>query len=653
MKTTLIERRVGTKEKAPKCVALKAGPLTVDFVAGNLRAIRYEGHEVLRAIAYVVRNSDWGTYNPEISDCLIRKDVKSFTVTYRARCVSADSSQTLDYQARITGDAQGNLAFEVLAEPLTPFRTARCGFAVLHPIAGVAGQPAIVEHVDGSQEQTAFPYLISPAQPFKDIRSIHHQVTPLITARCCMNGDVFEMEDQRNWSDASYKTYVRPLSLPWPYLMEQGVVNRQSVELSIKRNQGSTTEPSARQGDREKGPVAINIAGPEGIFPGIGVSIHPNLIQEALAHPSLLKNLRPQLLLFHFDPAAGHGETELRGFADIAKGVPATDKTESVLELVLPAKGSVHDELAGVAEMMAAAGLRLTGILVSPAVDRKSTLPGSAWPPCPPLSEIYQATRKAFPGVAIGGGTLSYFTELNRKRPPVELLDFVSHCVCPIVHAADDLSVMESLEALPHIVRSARAIIGNEKAYWIGPSTIGMRHNPYGARVMENPANSRVTMTDCDPRQTSLFAAAWMIGFVAGTAEAALQTLTVGSVTGSLGLAHAHVSEQLQLYPAFYAASGLAELGGNARCKCHSSHPGRVAAISGVDREGRQVAWLANLTGQRQDVVVQGDQPIYSVFLFDEQSLSKRGSEPWREWSSSDSIQLLPYAIACLRFVAS
>ena len=538
MKTTLVERRVGTKEKAPKCAALKAGPLTVDFVAGNLRAIRYQGHEVLRAIAYVVRNSDWGTYTPEISDCLIRKHGKSFTVTYRARCVSADSSQMLDYQARITGDAQGNLAFEVLAEPMTPFRTARCGFAVLHPIAGVAGQPAIVEHVDGSREQAVFPELISPAQPFKDIRAIHHQVTPLIAARCCMNGDVFEMEDQRNWSDASYKTYVRPLSLPWPYVMEQGVLNRQSVELSISSSQGSTAEPSARQ--RDRGLVRINIAGPEGTFPGIGVSIHPDLIQEALAHPSLLNSLRPQLLLLHYDPAAGHGESDLRGFADIAKGVPASDKTESVLELVLPAKESVQGELAGVAEMVAASGLRLTGILVSPAVDRQSTLPGSTWPPCPPLSEIYHATRRAFPDLAIGGGTLSYFTELNRKRPPVELLDFVSHCTCPIVHAADDLSVMESLEALPHIVRSARAIIGNEKAYWIGPSTIGMRHNPYGARVMENPANGRVTMTDCDPRQTSLFAAAWMIGLVAGTAEAAIQMLTVGSLTGRLGLARAH-----------------------------------------------------------------------------------------------------------------
>ena len=358
----------------------------------------------------------------------------------------------------------------MLAEPLTAFLTARCGFAVLHPIDGVAGQRAIIEHVDGSQEEATFPELILPAQPFKNIRAIHHWVTPVITARCRLNGDVFEMEDQRNWSDASYKTYVRPLALPWPYVMEQGVINRQSVELDIKRSEGSSPQPANRQAGNDKAPVRVTVGDLEGTFPGIGVSIHPDLIPEALAHPALLNSLRPQLLLFHFDPTVGHGASHLRGFADIARRVPAVDKTESVLELVLPAERSVRDELFGVAEMAAAAGLTLAGVLVSPAVDRKSTLPGGTWPPCPPLAEVYQAAREAFPGIAIGGGTLSYFTELNRKRPPVELLDFVSHCTCPIVHAADDLSVMESLEALPHIARSTRAIIGQNK---------GLPHRPF------------------------------------------------------------------------------------------------------------------------------------------------------------------------------
>jgi D-apionolactonase len=655
MKTSLLERRVGTREKAPKSVTLRAGELTVEFVAGGLRTLRYEGHEVLRAVAYVVRDSSWGTYNPEITECSIDQSEGSFAVTYRGRCASADPNQALTYQASITGNAQGKLVFDVLAEPLTPFLTARCGFAVLHPIDGVAGREVIVEHADGSQEQSTFPEFIVPAQPFKDIRALQHWVTPGITARCCMNGDVFEMEDQRNWSDASYKTYVRPLSLPWPYVMEQGIANRQSVEVDIKRVPGSPPKPVRRKAGMRKAPAQVAVGEPQGAFPGIGVSIHPDQIAEALDHPTLLSDLHAKQLLFHFDPTAGHGPGHLRGFAEIARYVPATGNPEFVLELVLPAERDVREELLGVAEMVAAAGLNLAGVLVSPAVDRKSTLPGGSWPACPPLAEIYQAARLAFPGAAIGGGTLSYFTELNRKRPSVELLDFVSHCTCPIVHAADDLSVMESLEAMPHIVRSTRAIIGEHKAYRIGPSTIGMRHNPYGARVTANPANRRVTMTDSDPRQASLFAAAWMVGYVAATAEAALQTLTVGNLTGRLGLARADASGELVRHPAFYAARGLAELCGNLRYQCHSSLPGSLAAVAGVDREGRRVLWLANLTGQKQEAVLEGNQQLHSVLLLDEQGFTGHGADPWRERepASAQPVQLLPYAVACLKFIAS
>jgi hypothetical protein len=312
----------------------------------------------------------------------------------------------------------------------------------------------------------------------------------------------------------------------------------------------------------------------------------------------------------------------------------------------------VHDELFGVAEMVAASGLRLSGILVSPAVDRQATLPGAPWPACPALSEIYQAAREAFPGLTIGGGSLSYFTELNRKRPPVELLDFVSHTTCPIIHAADDISVMESLEALPHIVRSTRAFIGRDKGYNIGPSTIGMRHNPYGARVTENPKNKRVTMTDRDPRQSSLFAAAWMIGYVAATAEARLQSLTVGSLTDRLGLASAPVGGELVPHPAFYAAQGLAKMSGNKRYRCSSSRSGCVTAVAGVDREGCPLVWLANLTGQKQEAVLEWGGHATSVQLLDEESLSRGEAEPWRQWKNAESIQLLPYALACVRFVS-
>ena len=54
------------------------------------------------------------------------------------------------------------------------------------------------------------------------------------------------------------------------------------------------------------------------------------------------------------------------------------------------------------------------------------------------------------------------------------------------VHAADDLSVMETLSVYPSVIASARTLCP-EKPIWLGPCTIGMRHNPYGAAVADNP----------------------------------------------------------------------------------------------------------------------------------------------------------------------
>ena len=50
-----------------------------------------------------------------------------------------------------------------------------------------------------------------------NMRAITHEFAPGAKVDCRMEGDVYEMEDQRNWMDASYKTYVRPLAEPWPY----------------------------------------------------------------------------------------------------------------------------------------------------------------------------------------------------------------------------------------------------------------------------------------------------------------------------------------------------------------------------------------------------------------------------------------------------
>src|SRR3546814_2953972 len=134
----------------------------------------------------------------------------------------------------------------------------------------------------------------------------------------------------------------------------------------------------------------------------------------------------------------------MQALADVVEGLPQ----RRTLEYVIAATGDLDAELRAVVDQVNRAGLHIDAVAIYPAPDLQSTPPGSAWPACPPLADVYAAARRAFPGLPLGGGMFGYFTELNRKRPPLDALDFLSHATCPIVHAADDLSVMQSLEAI-------------------------------------------------------------------------------------------------------------------------------------------------------------------------------------------------------------
>ncbi|RUX50508.1 hypothetical protein EN994_17895, partial [Mesorhizobium sp. M7A.F.Ca.CA.002.09.1.1] len=316
-------------------------------------------------------------------------------------------------------------------------------------------------------------------------------------------------------------------------------------------------------------------------------------VETALANLSTLAALGPQQLLFHHDPTRGHGLDALRAFARLATAYAA----ETTLECVVACAGDLDAELSGVADLVRRAGLKLSAIAVSPSVDRQSTPPGSAWPECPPLDDIYAAARRAFPDIRLGGGMFSYFTELNRKRVPADQLDFVTHCTCPIVHAADDLSVMQSLEALPFITQSARAIFG-AKPYRIGPSTIAMRQNPYGGATKPNPGGQRIAMADSDPRHAGQFAAAWTVGYAARVAAAGLEQLTLSSFTGPFGVlaSSGEPVAEGSPRPLFRAIKGLCELAGLAHVAAGTSDETKVLALAGRSASGDTVVWLANLT---------------------------------------------------------
>jgi hypothetical protein len=166
-----------------------------------------------------------------------------------------------------------------------------------------------------------------------------------------------------------------------------------------------------------------------------------------------------------------------------------------------------------------------------------------------------------------------------------------------LVHAADDRSVMESLQSLPSVAASVRAIAAG-KPYVVGPSAIGLRDNPYGPSPLPNPDGVRRAMSGADPRQRGLFNAAWSLGYVARFAVGGASRVALSAPVGAFGIADGDVP-----YPVFSVIQGCAVLRGatvhGSATTCEEAVLALLAAFP-----DRWELWIANLTAEAREVLL-------------------------------------------------
>ena len=594
----------GTEQEAPEARTISAGALTATLEAGKLRWIRYGGVEALRGLAFVVRGAGWETRAPQIANLEIEESDGGFRVGYDGRIESSDG--VLGFRADIVAESERNLVFTVEFEPETEFRTSRTGFVVLHPVEGVAGEACTITHSDGTVEETAFPSLISPFQPFYDIAAMRHRVSPGVWLTCAFEGaDPWETEDQRNWTDASYKTYYRPLALPFPYTLAAGERLRQVATLTIEG--GSAGVSAGAGGD---GAIEIALGGATGTqMPEIGLGV-ANLERDHLDHGlDLLKALGPGHLVCECDPRDADAADALAAGRGLAEALDA----EVVLEITVPCEQPVADELAQAAEIAARAGLAPAAIVPEQARLLKFTLEKIPALGIPDFDEVYGAARAAFPGVRLGGGVFTNFTELNRNCATPDLFDFLTHATSAVVHEPDDLSVIETLQTLPDIVASAKALAGG-KPYRIAPSAIGMRFNPYGPDVHQNGDNGRYSFNRQDPRHRALLGSAFTLGYAARVTPRGLEALAIGQPSGALGMVYRRTEHPQPWFddlsgpavmPLYHIVAALAAAKGAAVRTVTSGDPTQVLGLA-YEHGGGTLLWLANLTPASQTVIVLG-----------------------------------------------
>jgi hypothetical protein len=200
------------------------------FAAGGLRDIKVGGFEVVPHIYAAIRDENWDTVPGQLREVVSDVRADSFEVSF----VSEHRQGEIDFswRGRVVGSAAGTLEFSFSGTAMSTFRRNRIGFCVLHP-ASLAGVPYTAEHVDGTVSAGAFPTDIAPHQPVHKLRTLRHAAGLGAEVELRFGGDTFEMEDQRNWTDASYKTYCTPLAEPYPVTVRPGEQVEQRVAMAV------------------------------------------------------------------------------------------------------------------------------------------------------------------------------------------------------------------------------------------------------------------------------------------------------------------------------------------------------------------------------------------------------------------------------------
>ncbi|MBM7567619.1 hypothetical protein [Paenibacillus sacheonensis] len=652
---------------------LRAGRVTADFMEdGSLKYIRYGSVELLRHLHPTLRDQDWGSAAGEVSELRFHEDEDAVQVTYRLDYRGGEVDFGCAIVIRLS--SAGRVSMSMDGEARSGFRKNRLGFCLLHPMDS-AGACVEATTPDGIV-LGRFPELVSPGDPFAELKAMRIYAGGL-TTHIMFLGDLFQTEDQRNWTDGSFKTFCTPLRLPYPVVMQQGEKVMQAVTIDVTDDAGSLEggqEIEAGSGTARMQAVVRR----EQAFalPALGTLLPPMDGMPPARVVGLLRELGLSQLRCEAELSLPDWKTRIEAAAELALELGLAYELQLIAE---PDETALREAAAAIAAL-APAPLRIA-VFPAAALDVPTTsaeLYGASLNACRYvtddgmaallkrlLNEAAAAARAgagvdagaaadtgsetgadtgsdagggavseiqvgaaaedggnaggavveteteaavgeetgsgggAESGIEVGGGSRGNFAELNRVALPMGLSwDFAEFAVNPQVHASDLASIAETLPAQGIVCRTAIAS-RRDMPVRIGAVTLKQRMNPYSAGE-EGVQRSRERGNRLDPRQSSSFAAAWLIGSVAQLAREGIASANYFEAFGPLGFMD---EDGGNAYPVHAAMKLIGEFREGEALQVDGLDPSRVAAL-GLRGKERVVVLLANLTADELSVLV-------------------------------------------------
>ena len=543
---------------------LTAGDLCLEFENGFLRYIKLGQKEIVRMIYFALRDENWGTIPHRIENLQVKEKENSFKIQYEAK--SQHPIIDFEWQCSITGE-NNTIQFEIDGQSHSKFLRNRIGFCVLHPIKECKGKPVVITHADKSKTTHRFPEYISPDQPFKNITSMEWSIDEA-RANIDFEGDLFECEDQRNWLDASYKTYCTPLDLPFPVQVENGERIWQKVCLVVEGSLKAEHKiiPELKQ---------LDTSYP---MPAIGLEANTNVLSSfAVSHLRKLQmsHLRVEADLYRKDWQE-----------DLNKKLDQAGTLNVPVELVLfPSNDLPDDFMTNFREERVIRSIIL--------LDHHEPVIGPE-----KTATILPKLRTFFKDLPIGIGTNFYFTELNRNRPSFKGFDFLSFSSNPQVHAFDDLSIFETAVTFTDVLKTAQ-FFSNGLPVHVSPVTLKPRSNPdaTGELTPDQKQKNRI-----DTRQRKTLAAQWWMIAFKYLAQGGSSSVTAFQTVGEEGIMMSDQESIFdffparpdELFPVYDIFRMLGQQKGSKVIGTESSHPQLFDGMLFETSTGRKLLVLTN-----------------------------------------------------------
>lgn len=605
----------GRDEPPPARTLLHAGPIRAWLTGGDLRPVRLGRAELAPRIYVAVRDPNSNTIPGVVSNVVLQRGRESFQLGFDCR----HRGHEIDYEWRAswTGAADGTLSLAMDGVARRSFRFYRIGFCIHHAIAASAGRPIRLETPTAVVEAT-MPRAIA-SMPIRDgafvplfpaCRALEIDQADDVTVRVEFEGDLFEMEDQRNWGDACFKTFSTPLATGLQ-VAAAGARFHQRLVLAVRpraahrpaagdRGAAPTADPhpgvGAKEGAPRPGPapsvsrvVELRLRDLGRPLPRLGLGLASDGLPLSAREVRLLGRLRLDHLRVDLRPWQPTHAAALAMARDQAAALGCG------LELALFVTDDADGQLADLAGRLR--GAPVARVLVFHEPDAHQSTTGAHWVR---LARDRLATVAG--GAAFGGGTNGSLAEILRSPPHVGSMDVVSFTANPQMHATDEATLVENLEPLAAMVEAARAACGSSEIA-ISRLTLRPPFNQW-ATEPEPPSSAADLPASVDPRQMSLFGACWTLAALQRLAEGGASSVTLYETAGMTGIMERQnnasapgrfPSRPGMVFPMYHVLADLTDRRAGHLVDCVSSEPALVAGLA-MRLPGASLVLVANLT---------------------------------------------------------